>query len=139
MLCLLCFLKQKYNTSIAMSITRNGSIPLQHPRGYNERYMAYTTNPNMPKVRRDAVRLVKYRGWSIRKVAKHLGYAPSTVSRWCKRDSTGGWHEIPTRSSKPKTSPRALPREIVLSYRNVYRIVAVVRWYIKNCYVKVLM
>ncbi len=67
----------------------------------------------MPKVRRDAVRLVKHRGWSIRTVAKHLGYAPSTVSRWCTRDPTGGWHEIPTRSSKPKTSPKALPREIV--------------------------
>jgi transposase InsO family protein len=69
----------------------------------------------MPKVRRDAVRLVKYRGWSIRSVAKHLGYEPSTVSRWCKKDSTGGWHEIPTLSSTPKTSPRALPRETVVS------------------------
>lgn len=67
----------------------------------------------MPKVRRDAVRLVKYRGWSIRKTAKHFGYEPSTVSRWCKKDPTGGWHEIPTLSSRPKTSPRALPREVV--------------------------
>jgi transposase InsO family protein len=69
----------------------------------------------MPKVRRDAVRLVKYRGWSIRSVAKHLGYQPSTVSRWCKKDPSGGWHEIPTLSSAPKTSPNALPREIVVS------------------------
>ena len=75
--------------------------------------MAYTINPKMPKVRRDAVRLVKYRGWSIRNVAKYFGYAPSTVSRWCKKDPTGGWHEIPTLSSRPKTSPKALPREIV--------------------------
>ena len=75
--------------------------------------MSYTTNPNMPKVRRDAVRLVKYRGWSIRNVAKHLGYQPSTVSRWCKKDSSGGWHEIPTLSSSPRTSPNALPREVV--------------------------
>ena len=67
----------------------------------------------MPKVRRDAVRLVKYRGWPIRSVAKYLGYAPSTISRWCKKDPTGGWHEIPTLSSCPKTSPNALPREIV--------------------------
>lgn len=77
--------------------------------------MAYTTNPKMPKVRRDAVRLVKYRKWSVRKVAKHYGYAPSTISRWCKRDSTGGWHEIPTKSSRPKTSPNALPRETVMA------------------------
>jgi transposase InsO family protein len=67
----------------------------------------------MPKVRRDAVRLVKYRQWSMRKVAKHLGYEPSTISRWCQKDPTGGWHEIPTKSSRPKTSPNALPREIV--------------------------
>jgi transposase InsO family protein len=75
--------------------------------------MAYTINPKMPKVRRDTVRLVKYRGWSIRKVAKYSGYAPSTISRWCKKDPTGGWHEIPTLSSRPKTSPKALSREIV--------------------------
>lgn len=80
--------------------------------------MAYTMNPKMPKVRRDAVRLVKYRGWSIRKVAKYTGYAPSTISRWCKRDKSGGWHEIPTRSSRPKTSPNALPRETVMAIIN---------------------
>jgi len=75
--------------------------------------MPYTTNPKMPKVRRDAVRLVKQKKWSVRKVAKYYGYAPSTVSRWCKKDPTGGWHEIPTESSRPKTSPNALPRETV--------------------------
>lgn len=75
--------------------------------------MAYTTNPHMPKVRRDTVRLVKYRGWSMRKAARHAGVEASTVSRWCKRDPTGGWHEIPTESSRPKTSPRALTREVV--------------------------
>jgi len=75
--------------------------------------MAYTTNPHLPKVRRDAVRLVKYRGWSMRKVSRHIGVNVSTISRWCKKDFSGGWHEIPTLSSKPKTSPLALPREIV--------------------------
>ena len=77
--------------------------------------MAYTTNPKMPKVRRNAVRLVKYRGWSIRQVAQYFGYAPSTISRWCKKDLTGGWHEIPTRSSRPKTSPNALSRQTVMA------------------------
>ena len=67
----------------------------------------------MPKVRRDAVRLVKYRGWSIRKVARHLGYHPSTISRWCKRDKSGGWHEIPTKNCAPKTSPNPLSEEVV--------------------------
>jgi len=67
----------------------------------------------MPKVRRDAVALVKIEHWSIRKAARHFGVQPSTVSRWCKRDCSGGRYEIPTRSSRPKTSPRALPREVV--------------------------
>lgn len=75
--------------------------------------MAYTTNPNLPKVRRNAVRLVKYRGWSTRQVARHTGYNQSTIVRWCAKDVTGGWHEIPTLSSRPKTSPNALPREVV--------------------------
>ena len=75
--------------------------------------MAYTTNPKIPQVRRDVVRLVKYRGWSIRKVSRHTGFNPSTISRWCKKDPTGGWHEIPTESSRPKTNPNALPRDIV--------------------------
>ena len=75
--------------------------------------MSYITNPKMPKVRRDAVRLVKYRGWSTREVARYTGYNQSTVVRWCNKDPTGGWHEILTRSSKPKTSPKALPRSVV--------------------------
>jgi transposase InsO family protein len=75
--------------------------------------MSYTTNPNLPKVRRDAVNLVKYRKWSIRMTAKHFGFNPSTVSRWCKRPFATGWHELPTRSSRPKTSPNALPKEII--------------------------
>ena len=81
--------------------------------GAKIRYMAYTTNPKLPKVRRDAVRLVKYRGWSTRKVARYTGYNQSTIVRWCQKDPTGGWHEIPTESSRPKRSPNALSREVV--------------------------
>jgi transposase InsO family protein len=75
--------------------------------------MSYTTNPHMPKVRRDAVNLVKYRQWSMRKVALRYGVEPSTISRWCKHAYATGWHEIPTRSSRPHTSPNALRKEIV--------------------------
>src|SRR3989344_5324454 len=75
--------------------------------------MPYTTNPHMPKVRRDAVRLVKYRGWSTRKVGRHFGVNQGTVSRWCQKDPSGGWHEIPTLSSRPSFSPNALPKEII--------------------------
>jgi transposase InsO family protein len=75
--------------------------------------MSYTQNPYMPKVRRDAVNLVKYRHWSMRKVALRYGVEPSTVSRWCKHPLGTGWHEIPTRSSAPRIHPNALSAEIV--------------------------
>lgn len=77
--------------------------------------MAYNINPHMGKVRRDAVNLVKYRRWSMRKVALRYGVVPSTISRWCKLPLATGWHELPTRSSRPKTSPKALKREIVVA------------------------
>ena len=83
-------------------------------------YMPYSTNPNLPKVRREAVRLVCYRGWSMRKVARYIGVYPSTVSRWVKLDPTGGWRLIPTQNSKPHHHPRQLNEETinaVLNYR----------------------
>ena len=76
-------------------------------------YMAYTTNPKIAKVRMEAVRLVKYRHWSTRQVARHTGFNQSTIVRWCSKDPTGGWRNIPTRSSRPHFHPRALPPEIV--------------------------
>ena len=75
--------------------------------------MSYTTNPHVAKVRRDAVNLVKYRNWSMRKVARRFGVEPSTISRWCRLPMATGWHELPTRSSRPKTSPNALRGEII--------------------------
>ena len=76
-------------------------------------YMAYSKNPALPRVRREAVYLVKQAGWSTRKVARHFGYTHSAVVKWCKKDPTGGWRRIETLSSKPKSSPRALSREVV--------------------------
>lgn len=75
--------------------------------------MAYSRNPELPKVRREAVRFVKQEGWSTRKVARHFGYTQSAIVKWCAKDPTGGWRRIETQSSKPKKSPRALSREIV--------------------------
>ena len=75
--------------------------------------MKYITNHKLPKLRMEAVRLVKYRGWSTRQVSRHIGYNQSTIVRWCKKDPTGGWREIPTQSSRPNKSPGALSREIV--------------------------
>lgn len=76
-------------------------------------YMAYSMNPALPRVRREAVRLVKQKGWSARKVARHFGYTHSAIVKWCAKDPTGGFRRIETQSSRPKTSPRALSREIV--------------------------
>jgi transposase InsO family protein len=49
----------------------------------------------------------------MRSVARHFGVQPSTIMRWCRRDICGGFRLIPTKSSRPKTSPNALRKEIV--------------------------
>lgn len=76
-------------------------------------YMTYTTNPHLPHVRMEAVRLVKYRGWSTRKVSRHLGFSQAAIVQWCKKDPTGGWHLIPTLSSRPHYHPQQLPEETI--------------------------
>lgn len=75
--------------------------------------MAYTKNPALPRVRREAVYLVKQKGWSTRKVARYFGYTHSAVVKWCARDVSGGHHPIGTESSRPKRSPGALSRGVV--------------------------
>ena len=74
-------------------------------------HMAYSKNPELPKVRQQAVRLV-YQGWPVRKVARHFGYTHSAVVKWCKKDRTGRY-QIGTKSSRPHTSPNALKEEVV--------------------------
>jgi len=77
--------------------------------------MAYTTNPKLPKVRMEAVRLVKYRDWSTRQVARHTGFSQSAIVKWCRKDPTGGWRRIETRSSRPRHHPKELSDELVQS------------------------
>lgn len=74
--------------------------------------MAYTSNPKLPRLRMQAVLLVRY-GWSIRKVARHLGYSHSTVVRWVQKAPQDGRLPIPTESSRPKHHPRTLTPNIV--------------------------
>jgi len=74
--------------------------------------MPYTKNPNMPKVRMKAVQLV-YQGWPVRKVARHTGFAPGTISKWVKKDCCHGWRPIPTESSRPHSHPHQLKKEVV--------------------------
>jgi putative transposase len=73
----------------------------------------YTKNPHMPKLRMEAVRLVKYRGWSTRQVARYTGFNQSAIVKWCKKDPTGGWHRIPTQSSRPNHHPKELRRGVI--------------------------
>lgn len=74
--------------------------------------MAYTTNKHLPKIRREATRLVR-KGWSTRKVARHFGYSQSVIVKWCAKAKCIGDHPIPTKSSKPKSHPNQLTREVV--------------------------
>ena len=79
-------------------------------------YMAYTTNPHLPKVRMQAVLLVR-RGWGIRAVARYTGYTPGVICKWVKRAPADGRLTIPTQSSRPHHHPRTLSRELVEAVR----------------------
>jgi transposase InsO family protein len=68
--------------------------------------MAYTINPKLPEVRRRAQELLA-KGWSTRKVARHLGYTQGAVVKWSHRKHLENERPI------PKRSPRALPEELV--------------------------
>ena len=61
-------------------------------------YMAYTTNPHMPRVRMKAARLVLRHGWSVRKTARHMGFSPGTISKWVKKAELLRGNVIPTES-----------------------------------------
>lgn len=77
--------------------------------------MSYTKNPNLPRVRMEAVALVKA-GWSIRKAAKHFGYSHCAVRLWLQRKPVRGRHMkliIPTRSSRPHHHPKRLNTGLV--------------------------
>lgn len=74
--------------------------------------MSYTTNPHLPRIRREAAQLVK-KGWSTRKVARHFGFNQSTIVRWFRKSKQYGYHPIPTLSSKPKHHPKQLSDELV--------------------------
>jgi putative transposase len=74
--------------------------------------MPYTSNPKMPRLRMQAVDMVR-NGCSIRQVSRYTGFQPSTISRWIKRAPDDARRVIPTRSSRPHTHPRTLSQNIV--------------------------
>lgn len=74
--------------------------------------MAYSKNPHLPRVRRDAADLVR-RGWGVRKVARYVGVSPGTITKWVKKAKSYGHVAIPTLSSRPKHHPKQLSSELV--------------------------
>lgn len=73
--------------------------------------MAYTTNPNAPRVRRDAASFAKKYG--VRTAARRYGVSPGTVTKWMRKARRIGEHPIPTQSSRPRHHPRQLADELV--------------------------
>lgn len=65
----------------------------------------------MPRIRRDAVLFANKHG--VRCAARHFGFSPGAVVAWRKQAKVLGLHPIPTRSSRPKVSPRAIDSELV--------------------------
>lgn len=74
--------------------------------------MAYTTNPRMPRLRAQAVEMVRS-GKSIRAVARYFGYNASSVSRWCNKAPMPGVFRIETLSSRPHSHPNDTPAKLV--------------------------
>lgn len=66
----------------------------------------------MPRVRAQAVRMVR-KGSSTRRVARHFGYSQSVIVKWCKKAGIIVGARIETRSSRPKSHPHSLSKEIV--------------------------
>lgn len=85
-------------------------------------HMAYNNNPQMPRVRAEAVRLVRS-GWSTRKVARHLGFTQSAIVKWMQRAPEDRKRLIPTRSSRPHHHPKEISQELeslIIEYRHIY-------------------
>jgi transposase InsO family protein len=74
--------------------------------------MTYTINVNLPRVRAQAVRMVR-KGSSTRRVARHFGYTQSCIVKWCRKAGIVVGARIETRSSRPKNHPHAVTKEII--------------------------
>lgn len=77
--------------------------------------MSYTNNPNLPQARYEAVKLIQ-QGWSLRRAARHTGFAHNTILNWLKKKPEyGPWGRmvIPTLSSKPNHHPKELSQDTV--------------------------
>lgn len=77
--------------------------------------MAYSKNPHLPRVRMQAVLLVR-QGWSIRRTARYLGFHHTAVMRWLEKTPriiNKRTLIIPTLSSRPHSHPNKLKPELI--------------------------
>jgi transposase InsO family protein len=76
--------------------------------------MSYSKNPNLPKVRAEAVKMVRS-GQTTRAVARHFGFSQSAVVKWCAKVplDTYQYRIIVTASSKPHHHPKELSEDLV--------------------------
>ena len=75
--------------------------------------MSYTTNKNMPRIRKEAAQLLVRKKWSTRKVARHFGFSQSVIVKWFAKSKIYGHNAIPTLSSRPKHHPKELSSDLV--------------------------
>lgn len=81
--------------------------------------MSYSNNPLLPKARKWAITLVLQKQLPVTVAARKAGVHRTTLWRWLKRwqelraDGVHYHSYLPTRSSRPHTSPRALPAAVV--------------------------
>ena len=75
----------------------------------------YTIYNRLPRIRMEAVRLVREQGWSVRDAARHFGFTHSAVVKWLARAKYLPQNSqlIPTLPSRPEHSPNALDPVIV--------------------------
>lgn len=75
-------------------------------------YMAYSNNPHLPRVRRDAVNFVRA-GHSTREAARRFGYSQGAIVQWMARAPGNRQLLIPTASSRPHHHPDELPESVI--------------------------
>lgn len=82
--------------------------------------MAYTTNPYLPKVRAQAVDMLRS-GKTQAEVARYFGVNQSVISKWNAKTPPGGCVRIATQSSRPNHHPDELAEHIVARILDIRR------------------
>jgi transposase len=96
--------------------------------------MAYTTNPHIINVRREAVNLVLLQGWTTTGAARHVGVHRSTVWRWLQLPGASDQrYKLVTGSCRPHSHARQLKQTVVdriLALRAELQRCSEIIWYV---------